>query len=593
MKSLLTKIPGNFTFLSDQFRRKALVLVSIIFLGMANLAIGQQLNSPEYLEKEDIDLSKSLVNYHPEYAPLQLRQQNTPHSPSGLSLSPNLTPGAIHRQGGGTTLLFSFTGVPDTFIVPCGVSSISIEAYGAQGGDSPALTAYGGLGGYVSGDHAVTPGDTLFLYVGEMGLNSSNTNAGVPGSFNGGGSGGASIGGASQPGGAAGGGASDIRLGGNSFADRIIVAAGGGGAGGGTQNNPVNGGAGGGFLGGDGLSYSSGLTFEAWGGTQSVGGRRGQYVYAGQILGTDGSFGIGGDANGGGYSGGGGGGGGWYGGGGGSTHFESGGGGGSSYSGALTNDTTIAGIRSGHGQIMITFTEIPIIADFVGLSVQKCEGENPDTLLGSPVGGIFTGNGITGNVFDPLVAGPGMHTIIYTYDSMGCYDADTQSVEVLSPMPVFLGPDDSLCVGDTLILDAGAGFVAYNWSDMSNQQTLIVTNTGTFWVEVQDSNGCLARDTMIVDTCILLSNFQGITPSSSLQVYPNPATHQLYIQPASELKGQVEISVFDASGRKLETQTLNGLREVFVLNLENYSKGLYFIRLVSKSINVTEKVLLK
>ncbi|MEX0982162.1 MAG: hypothetical protein WD577_13360 [Bacteroidales bacterium] len=53
------------------------------------------------------------------------------------------------------------------------------------------------------------------------------------------------------------------------------------------------------------------------------------------------------------------------------------------------------------------------------------------TLTGSPSGGVYTGNGITGDVFDPAVAGVGIHEIIYTYlDGNGCANSDTAYTEV-------------------------------------------------------------------------------------------------------------------------------------------------------------------
>lgn len=112
---------------------------------------------------------------------------------------------------GSTTTVFSYTGTEQQFVVPAGVTSVYIDAYGAQGspGLAPAGGA-GGLGGRAGGTLAVTPGQTLYVYVG---------------GGNGGGAGGNANSGA-------GGGASDIRVGGSSLANRILVAGGGGGGGG-------------------------------------------------------------------------------------------------------------------------------------------------------------------------------------------------------------------------------------------------------------------------------------------------------------------------------------------------------------------------
>jgi hypothetical protein len=110
---------------------------------------------------------------------------------------------------------FNYTGSMQTYTVPLGVTSVTVEAWGAQGGAG--YSAVGGLGGYATGDLAVMPGQTLNIYVGGQG--------GSPtGGWNGGGQG---VTATSYGGG--GGGASDVRSGGTALTDRAIVAGGGGG----------------------------------------------------------------------------------------------------------------------------------------------------------------------------------------------------------------------------------------------------------------------------------------------------------------------------------------------------------------------------
>jgi len=53
------------------------------------------------------------------------------------------------------------------------------------------------------------------------------------------------------------------------------------------------------------------------------------------------------------------------------------------------------------------------------------------TMTGTPAGGVFSGPGVTGNTFDPAVAGVGIHQVIYNYsDAFGCSNADTITTEV-------------------------------------------------------------------------------------------------------------------------------------------------------------------
>jgi hypothetical protein len=50
---------------------------------------------------------------------------------------------------------------------------------------------------------------------------------------------------------------------------------------------------------------------------------------------------------------------------------------------------------------------------------------------GNPAGGVFSGNGVNGNTFDPASVQAGWRNIIYTYtDSLGCVNSDTDKVYV-------------------------------------------------------------------------------------------------------------------------------------------------------------------
>ena len=248
---------------------------------------------------------------------------------------------------------FAYTGSQQTFVVPQACESITIEAWGGEG-NGGAGGASGGKGGFAKGTLAVLPAATYYVFVGGKGS-----------SFNGGGSGGAA-------GGGTGGGASDVRENSADAGNRIIVAGGGGGGGGnGCNANHVggNGGNGGGGTGGKGQDSPNGGG--GFGGAPGAGGAAG--------IGCHYALGSPGNANGAGGAGqtcccgtqpGGGGGGGGHqqagGGGGGSAGTTGcsgndkggggGGGGGTNYTGGMdSNTSTESGIRSGHGQVIISW----------------------------------------------------------------------------------------------------------------------------------------------------------------------------------------------------------------------------------------------
>ena len=221
---------------------------------------------------------------------------------------------------------FTYSGAAQSIVVPAGLTSIAITAYGAQG-ETCGFSGNGGPGGETQGTLTVNGGDTLYVVVGGT--------FGNGGGFNGGGSGA----GATGPEG--GGGASDVRLGSALEEDRVVVA-GGGGGGDNSAGLCDSGGAGGGLVGGA-PSYGT-----ATGGTQTAGGSGGS---SSGNTGQSGALGVGGNAApvSGGYFGGGGG--GYYGGGGGAG--SPGAGGSSYYDTSVTNASTTPGVRTGNGLVIL------------------------------------------------------------------------------------------------------------------------------------------------------------------------------------------------------------------------------------------------
>ncbi|MDP3910671.1 MAG: hypothetical protein Q8Q14_09795 [Gemmatimonadales bacterium] len=264
------------------------------------------------------------------------------------------------------TETFNYTGAIQTFTVPACVTSITIEAHGAQGGST--ATFDGGLGARMRGTFAVSGGPSLKILVGGAGANSANP------SEQGGGSGGGGsfvTDAANAPFVVAGGGGGgvEITVGGSAGADglggttaeaglagTVGTMAGGTGGGGGTSSDWTgwHGGNGGGGLTGDGINNTAGSSTY---GTPNTPGLAFINGGAGGTVGTGvgarvGGFGGGGPS---GFSGGGGGG---YSGGG-AGGVTSGGtvgaaGGGGSFNGG-TDPSNSAAVRAGNGLVTITY----------------------------------------------------------------------------------------------------------------------------------------------------------------------------------------------------------------------------------------------
>ena len=81
----------------------------------------------------------------------------------------------------------NYTGGLQTWVVPAGVTSLLVHAYGASGAqctDAAICTAAGGKGGHIAATVTVTSLSTMYINIGGMGGNTISSMGG----FNGGGS---------------------------------------------------------------------------------------------------------------------------------------------------------------------------------------------------------------------------------------------------------------------------------------------------------------------------------------------------------------------------------------------------------------------
>ena len=145
-----------------------------------------------------------------------------------------------------------------------------------------------------------------------------------------------------------------------------------------------------------------------------------------------------------------------------------------------------------------------------------CSYDAAITMTATPVSGVFTGPGITGNQFDPVSA-IGNHTINYAYTSSGCTFTTTTPVIVyqqptidsLTPYNQFLEicEDDSVVSSYSVVYDI-PGYNEWTFNGASTQIENFVhtwNSPGIFVITVVHySNGCISNQqqtSIIVEEC--------------------------------------------------------------------------------------------
>ena len=141
-------------------------------------------------------------------------------------------------------------------------------------------------------------------------------------------------------------------------------------------------------------------------------------------------------------------------------------------------------------QRTVTVTELPIFGNdtsICGASVYTLDAGNPgSTYLWS-----------TGATTQTIQINS-TQTVWVQVSNPPCISRDTITVTFAPYLPVNLGNDTTLCTGGSVVLDAGYPGGTYLWSTNETTQTITVTNSGTFYVSVDDGT-CIGWDTISVN----------------------------------------------------------------------------------------------
>lgn len=73
---------------------------------------------------------------------------------------------------------------------------------------------------------------------------------------------------------------------------------------------------------------------------------------------------------------------------------------------------------------------------------------------------------------------------------------DSITITVYTSSPINLGNDTSLCQNNAITLDAGPGFVNYQWNTGATSPKISVINAGQYSVIATDNHQCRSYDTL-------------------------------------------------------------------------------------------------
>jgi PKD repeat protein len=126
---------------------------------------------------------------------------------------------------------------------------------------------------------------------------------------------------------------------------------------------------------------------------------------------------------------------------------------------------------------------------------------NADLVWNSGLMNAYTFLWNTGDTTNSITINEAGSYFVTIEDTLQCtFISDTVQIDIdYYELLVELGPTDSLCAGNSIFLTDGADQTTdYVWSDGSIQDNLTIVESGDYWVEVTNINGCTGVDTITV-----------------------------------------------------------------------------------------------
>ena len=208
-----------------------------------------------------------------------------------------------------------------------------------------------------------------------------------------------------------------------------------------------------------------------------------------------------------------------------------------------------------------------------------CDGSVIATALGGTTPYSFTWNNGTSNLC------AGFYNVMIT-DTNGCINSNTAIVNEPNPLLINITIDDNNII-------ATSGFTSYQWYDNNNilingatDSIFSPTGIGSYYVTVTDINGCSNNSYTIDYTISSIENY-----SSLINIFPNPTKDEITVISEYGIK---TISVYNTIGNELYSvnNKLNKNTQI-KLDLSNFAKGVYFIKININNQIINQRIILQ
>ncbi|MBK7967045.1 MAG: T9SS type A sorting domain-containing protein [Bacteroidetes bacterium] len=174
-------------------------------------------------------------------------------------------------------------------------------------------------------------------------------------------------------------------------------------------------------------------------------------------------------------------------------------------------------------------------------------------------------------------------------------------LEFVPPAANIIASDDTICEYKvvTFYPETEDLFLRYNWSfpggspltSTKEINYIQYFNQGIYPVSLTISNevGSLTinlSDSIVVNTCV--TGIASLVGNENPSVFPNPFVNDIQVK--SKLSGSVQYRIWDMYG-KLIYSKVESNKETVIINMENFSQGMFILELSNNGFRHTQKII--
>ena len=223
-----------------------------------------------------------------------------------------------------------------------------------------------------------------------------------------------------------------------------------------------------------------------------------------------------------------------------------------------------------------------------------CFGDNDGAVDANVIGGTPSANGytylwsnnVTSQDLNNVVAG--LYTLTVT-DSLLCTASRDFRVNQPDELQIAI-TESSPFVLELSSTTGGVPSYTYAWyesnTNVGSGTTYVVSNNGTYYLEVTDGNNCVSTSNSIT------FNVAGVEDGGfSFKVYPNPFKDEATIDFGYTVNN-AKISIVDIYGKLIEQHEITN-KNSFVITNKDKASGIYFLKMEIDNKNTFVKLIIK